>query len=224
MQLPRMRALLLSLLLVAAVAPVADAGTHARDSWTQLRRPFHLPKLAPGAACPLSQVDRRIPWKRANIFGGSGIGRGPVYRREERESEARSRELLAFVGLTRQADTLAKFLAYGDQRRLEIARALATDPGLLLLDEPTAGMNPAETRAATDLVRRIRDQGLAVVVIERQNSKAWRSAKTLRSTDPRSESARNAPSRTRSKASSGKLRRPIGTFTSAGFGRKTPCS
>ena len=79
MQLPRMRALLLSLLLVAAVAPVADAGTHARDSWTQLRRPFHLPKLAPGAACPLSQVDRRIPWKRANIFGGSGIGRGPVY-------------------------------------------------------------------------------------------------------------------------------------------------
>jgi branched-chain amino acid transport system ATP-binding protein len=63
-------------------------------------------------------------------------------------------------------DALAKNLSYGDQRRVEIARALATDPGLLLLDEPTAGMNPFETRAATDLVRRIRDQGLAVVVIE----------------------------------------------------------
>ena len=64
------------------------------------------------------------------------------------------------------ADRLAKNLPYGDQRRLEIARALATEPGLLLLDEPTAGMNPHETTAAMDLVRRVRDQGLAVVVIE----------------------------------------------------------
>ena len=59
-----------------------------------------------------------------------------------------------------------KNIPYGDQRRLENARALTTDPGLLLLDEPTAGMNPQETRAATELVRKIRDQGLAVVVIE----------------------------------------------------------
>ena len=64
------------------------------------------------------------------------------------------------------AGRLAKNLPYGDQRRLEIARALATEPGLLLLDEPTAGMNPHETTAAMDLVRRVRDQGLAVVVIE----------------------------------------------------------
>jgi len=96
----------------------------------------------------------------------SAIGRGPRFRREERESEARARELLGFVGLAKAADGLAKNLAYGDQRRLEIARALATDPGLLLLDEPTAGMNPQETRGATDLVRRIRGEGLAVVVIE----------------------------------------------------------
>jgi branched-chain amino acid transport system ATP-binding protein len=96
----------------------------------------------------------------------SAIARGPAFRREERESEARSRELLAFVGLTDRADDLAKNLPYGDQRRLEIARALATDPGLLLLDEPTAGMNPQETRGATDLVRKIRDRGLTVVVIE----------------------------------------------------------
>jgi branched-chain amino acid transport system ATP-binding protein len=97
----------------------------------------------------------------------SAIGRGPTYRREERESAARSRELLEFVGLRRAEDALARNLPYGDQRRLEIARALATDPGLLLLDEPTAGMNPHETSAAADLVRKIRgDNGLAVVVIE----------------------------------------------------------
>jgi len=91
----------------------------------------------------------------------SAIGRGRNFKREEAESRARSYELLELVGLR-----LARNLNYGDQRRLEIARALATDPGLLLLDEPTAGMNAAETRSATELVRRIRDQGLAVVVIE----------------------------------------------------------
>jgi branched-chain amino acid transport system ATP-binding protein len=96
----------------------------------------------------------------------SAIGHGPKFRREERESRERARELLEFVGLGPAADTLAKNLPYGDQRRLEIARALASDPGLLLLDEPTAGMNPQETREASDLVLRIRDLGLSVVVIE----------------------------------------------------------
>ena len=96
----------------------------------------------------------------------SAIGRGPTFRREEEESAARARELLQFVGLRRAEDALARNLPYGDQRRLEIARALATEPGLLLLDEPTAGMNPQETTAAMQLVRKIRDQGLAVVVIE----------------------------------------------------------
>jgi branched-chain amino acid transport system ATP-binding protein len=96
----------------------------------------------------------------------SAVVHGPLFRREERESDARARELLDFVNLGRSADLLAKNLPYGDQRRLEIARALATDPGLLLLDEPTAGMNPQETTAAMQLVRKIRDNGLAVVVIE----------------------------------------------------------
>jgi branched-chain amino acid transport system ATP-binding protein len=96
----------------------------------------------------------------------SSIGRGRRYRGEEQESQERAEELLAFVGLEQIADDLARNLPYGDQRRLEIARALATEPGLLLLDEPTAGMNPQETRAAMDLVRRIRDTGLAIVVIE----------------------------------------------------------
>jgi branched-chain amino acid transport system ATP-binding protein len=96
----------------------------------------------------------------------SAVLRGPRYWREERQSNERARELLAFVNLSRAADTLARNLPYGDQRRLEIARALATEPGLLLLDEPTAGMNPNETAATMQLVRKVRDNGLAVVVIE----------------------------------------------------------
>jgi branched-chain amino acid transport system ATP-binding protein len=96
----------------------------------------------------------------------AAVGRGPRYHSEERESEAKARELLAFVGLKGAGDELAKSLPYGDQRRLEIARALATEPGLLLLDEPTAGMNPNETAAAAELVRRVKDLGVAVVLIE----------------------------------------------------------
>jgi branched-chain amino acid transport system ATP-binding protein len=103
---------------------------------------------------------------RTNVGILSAIGRGPKFRREEQESEERARELLAFVGLPKATDIVARNLPYGDQRRLEIARALASDPGLLLLDEPTAGMNPQETRDAMQLVFRIRDLGLAVVVIE----------------------------------------------------------
>jgi branched-chain amino acid transport system ATP-binding protein len=91
---------------------------------------------------------------------------GPKYRREERESRERAQELLEFVGLGRSTEHLARNMPYGDQRRLEIARALATDPKLILLDEPTAGMNPQETRQASDLIFRIRDSGLSVVVIE----------------------------------------------------------
>ena len=103
---------------------------------------------------------------RMHVGLGAAIGRGPKFRREERESAARAEELLEFVGLSPVGDVLARNLSYGDQRRLEIARALASDPGLLLLDEPRAGMNAQETRAAADLVRRIRDLGAAVAVIE----------------------------------------------------------
>jgi branched-chain amino acid transport system ATP-binding protein len=96
----------------------------------------------------------------------AAVGRGPRYHREERESEERALELLEFVGLSGVGNELAKSLPYGDQRRLEIARALATEPALLLLDEPTAGMNPNETAAAVSLVRAIQDLGIAVVLIE----------------------------------------------------------
>jgi branched-chain amino acid transport system ATP-binding protein len=91
----------------------------------------------------------------------------PRYRAEERETRARARELLTLVGLADRAAAPARSLAYGDQRRLEIARALATQPRLLLLDEPAAGMNTAETQALMTLIRRLRDErGLTVLLIE----------------------------------------------------------
>ncbi len=96
----------------------------------------------------------------------SALVRGPGYRRAEADSRERAMALLRFTGLDAKADHLARNLPYGEQRKLEIARALASEPGLLLLDEPTAGMNPQETRAAEELVFAIRDLGIAILVIE----------------------------------------------------------
>ncbi|TXC94362.1 ABC transporter ATP-binding protein [Streptomyces sp. ISID311] len=96
----------------------------------------------------------------------SALLRGPGFKKAERTSEERAMELLEFTGLAHKRDHLARNLPYGEQRKLEIARALASEPGLLLLDEPTAGMNPQETRATQDLVLAIRAQGTAVLVIE----------------------------------------------------------
>jgi branched-chain amino acid transport system ATP-binding protein len=88
-------------------------------------------------------------------------------KREEAEARDRARELLVYCGLPRRHTERAGSLPYGDQRRLEVARALATDPKLLLLDEPTAGMNPQETAEFTAFVRRVRDEkGLTVLLIE----------------------------------------------------------
>jgi branched-chain amino acid transport system ATP-binding protein len=90
-----------------------------------------------------------------------------AFKREEEESTERALKLLQFVGLRQRADDLARSLAYGEQRRLEIGRALASNPRLILLDEPAAGMNPQETEDATDLIRRLRDDlGVTVVLIE----------------------------------------------------------
>jgi branched-chain amino acid transport system ATP-binding protein len=90
----------------------------------------------------------------------------PGATREERSVDTAARQYLSFVGLNDHADELADSLAYGDQRRLEIARALATDPQLLLLDEPAAGMNPQETEELMELIGRIRDAGVTVCLIE----------------------------------------------------------
>ena len=93
--------------------------------------------------------------------------RTPGFRREERAAKARARELLAVVDLAGAERARAGALPYGDQRRLEIARALASEPRLVLLDEPAAGMNPAETGALIGLLRRLRDErGLTLLLVE----------------------------------------------------------
>jgi branched-chain amino acid transport system ATP-binding protein len=94
----------------------------------------------------------------------------PANRREEKESRQRALELLQFMGIDHRADQLAKNLPYGDQRRLEIARALGTEPELLLLDEPAAGFNPAEKVALAETIKRIRDKGYTVLLIEHDMS------------------------------------------------------
>ncbi|WP_242888002.1 ABC transporter ATP-binding protein [Actinomadura litoris] len=102
-------------------------------------------------------------------IAGASLGL-PWHRREERQGRERARELLELVGISHRAGEAAKNLPYGDQRRLEIARALGTDPKLLLLDEPAAGMNPAEKVALQELIRTIRDTGVTVLLIEHDMS------------------------------------------------------
>jgi branched-chain amino acid transport system ATP-binding protein len=103
---------------------------------------------------------------RAGVWGS--ILRPPHVRREERATRERAGEILDYVGLQHTVfDQLAGNLSYGDQRRVEIARALASEPTLLLLDEPTAGMNPQESDQLTDFMRKLRDDlGLTILLIE----------------------------------------------------------
>ncbi|MFM8752542.1 MAG: ABC transporter ATP-binding protein [Actinomycetota bacterium] len=100
----------------------------------------------------------------------SGLFGLPVSRREEKRDKARAQELLDFIGIGEYADRLAKNLPYGVQRRLEIARALGTEPKLLLLDEPAAGFNPAEKVELANTIRKIRDAGYTVLLIEHDMS------------------------------------------------------
>jgi branched-chain amino acid transport system ATP-binding protein len=105
----------------------------------------------------------------------STILRTPWQRREEREARERAHDLLRFVGIGKIAGETARNLSYGDQRRLEVARALALQPKVLLLDEPTAGMNPQESAAFNDFVHRVRDEkGLSILLIEHDMSVVMR--------------------------------------------------
>ncbi len=94
------------------------------------------------------------------------VFRTPRHRREDREAQESAERLLRFVGIYHLANELAANLSYGDQRRVEIARALATRPRLLLLDEPAAGMHPTEKARLMELIRRIRDEGATILIIE----------------------------------------------------------
>jgi branched-chain amino acid transport system ATP-binding protein len=105
---------------------------------------------------------------KTSVFGAAlGL---PRHRREERQGRSRGHELLEFVGIPAVAEETAKNLSYGNQRRLEIARALATEPKLLLLDEPAAGLNASEKVALAQLIRKIRDTGRTVFLIEHDMS------------------------------------------------------
>jgi branched-chain amino acid transport system ATP-binding protein len=117
----------------------------------------------------MTALENVLVGMHSRLHGGivRSILRTPALRREERRATDRARELLRFSGLRGGDDAMARNLSYGDQRRLEVARALATEPKLLLLDEPTAGMNPQETAAFTDFVAKLRtEQELTVLMIE----------------------------------------------------------
>lgn len=107
------------------------------------------------------------PHLKSGLIGG--VLRDPRTRKEEAEALEEARNLLRFVGLRGHGDMLSSSLPYGAQRRLEIGRALASKPKLLLLDEPTAGMNPSETQEMVHFIRRLRDElGITVLLIEHQ--------------------------------------------------------
>ena len=103
---------------------------------------------------------------RSKVGVAGAVLRSRAQREEEAAIRQRADELLAYVGIAARADDLAKNLSYGDQRRLEIARALATEPQLLALDEPAAGMNATETEALRGLIVRLRKDGYTVLLIE----------------------------------------------------------
>jgi branched-chain amino acid transport system ATP-binding protein len=116
----------------------------------------------------LSAVENVLAGRHCRTRSGlvGALFRPPWQVREEREAVARAMDELAFVGLRGRAMELAKNLAYGDQRRLEIARALAADPKLLILDEPAGGMNEQETEELIGLIARIRARGITILLIE----------------------------------------------------------
>jgi branched-chain amino acid transport system ATP-binding protein len=120
----------------------------------------------------LSAVENVLAGRHCRTGAGvlAAMLRPPRQVREEREAVARAMSELAFVGLKDRAMELAKNLSYGQQRRLEIARALATDPKLLILDEPAGGMNEHETEELVGLIRNVRARGVTVLLIEHDMS------------------------------------------------------
>ena len=129
-----------------------------------LARTFQIIRLFANLSAIENVMIGRHMRTRAGVLGAVFRTRGT--RAEEAAIEARAQELLDYVGIGHRANDVARSLPYGDQRRLEIARALATDPKLLALDEPAAGMNASETVVLRKLIEKIRDDGVTVLLIE----------------------------------------------------------
>jgi branched-chain amino acid transport system ATP-binding protein len=127
-------------------------------------RTFQNIRLFNGMSCVENVMAAAHCRTSAGVFGALFLP--PRVRKEERDTMCRALDILAFAGLEDKQEVVAANLSYGDQRRLEIARALGTEPHLLLLDEPAAGMNPQETGDLMALIRRIRDNGVAILLIE----------------------------------------------------------
>lgn len=127
-------------------------------------RTFQNIRLFSGMTCVENVMVAAHCRTSAGVFGALLLP-GRV-KKEERDMVYRAMDILKFVGLESKHAVVASNLSYGEQRRLEIARALGTEPHLLLLDEPAAGMNPQETRELMNLIRRIRDNGVAILLIE----------------------------------------------------------
>jgi branched-chain amino acid transport system ATP-binding protein len=143
--------------------------------WSRRRKPHQITQLGVGRTFQNIRLFQNMTaienvmvgvdaHHRQNVL--DAIFRTPRQRREDREGQAKAEELLEFVGIRRYANEVAGNLSYGDQRRVEIARALATQPKLLLLDEPAAGMNPTEKAKLMELIATIRDQGVTILIIE----------------------------------------------------------
>jgi len=129
-----------------------------------LARTFQNIRLFAGMTCVQNVMVAAHCRTKAGVLGA--IMRPQRVRKEERDMEYRAMDILTFTGLEKKYDVAAGNLSYGEQRRLEIARALGTEPHLLLLDEPAAGMNPLETGELMNLIRKIRDNGVAILLIE----------------------------------------------------------
>ncbi len=143
-----------------------DVTTMAPHDITALgvARTFQNIRLFGGMTCLENVMVAAHCRTKAGFFGA--VIRPAKVKQEERGMGYRAMDILKFAGLEAKHDAMAANLSYGDQRRLEIARALGTEPHLLLLDEPAAGMNPQETQELMALIRRIRDNGVAIILIE----------------------------------------------------------
>jgi branched-chain amino acid transport system ATP-binding protein len=145
------------------------SGVYAPTSGAVLFNGKSIVGLAPHAICHLGVVSTHQivrPFPNMTVLDNVRVGAEFGRRGNGRTAESRVREVLDFSGLGAQADKLAKNLTLAGRKRLEIARALATNPELILLDEVIAGLNPTETAQTMDLIRRVRDRGITIVMVE----------------------------------------------------------